>query len=852
MGTVAAWFRDPDVGGVILTGAAGVGKSSLAASAARALPAAGIARITGNPALSGVPFGALAHVIPAGDVDELGDVHRPTVIRSLSSEAGRIALVVDDPGDLDEGSLGIVAQLVSTGSAFVLATVRSDTSVPTPLVALERSSNVRRLVVGPLDRSAVEAALAGVLGGPVAPSTVDALLGASAGNPLYVRELVEQALSDRALVDDHGEWRLVAGLGPSRRLIDVIADRIGRLPDDQLDLAKVLALASPVRWSSLDRGGYGAATCELEQTGVVVVREADDPIVDLAHPLHGDILRSGLGVLERRRLLGELIDWLDTDDATIDERLRVAEWQLSLGRQPDIRTLEEGAHRAWSARDHAAAERFARAALDGRTSPAMAAVLVEALIHTGRCDEADLVAQHHLDIDDGGSPRDRSRLVGLRVFNDLWYRGLPDAAAAVLAAERRLGVDRVTDDELFIQEAYVERTRVDAEAVLALIDRRDWTEEVAPQGLLLTAQMMADVGRVRDGVATIERAARAARAGAAMAVSTPGSIDAARVRITTLAGRFDRADDLIAELQARPDCLADPFIRSYLLLSAGRIALWRGRPRTARRHFTEGRRIGEQSANRVTVMGCAAGAAVASAYLGDSTACAQLLPELESYDLAQVVRPSLATGIAWSLVATGHPERARALLLDEAEHSCRRRERSDAASLAFEAARIGAAGRGRQLLESLLPDVDGLAELLCGAGIALATGSVALLAEGEEALSESGIALVAAELATAAARAHRRDGAPRAATAARARALALLSTCEGAATPGVVFDDAVSPLSDREREIAGLAATGLSNQEIADRLFVSVRTVGNHLQHAYTKLGVTGRSQLTEALGTSV
>ncbi|MEU4745556.1 helix-turn-helix transcriptional regulator, partial [Actinosynnema sp. NPDC023658] len=53
-----------------------------------------------------------------------------------------------------------------------------------------------------------------------------------------------------------------------------------------------------------------------------------------------------------------------------------------------------------------------------------------------------------------------------------------------------------------------------------------------------------------------------------------------------------------------------------------------------------------------------------------------------------------------------------------------------------------------------------------------------------------------------------------------------------------------TPLTPREREIAGLAARRLGNHEIADMLHLSVRTVENHLQHVYTKLGISGRSDL--------
>jgi DNA-binding CsgD family transcriptional regulator len=50
-------------------------------------------------------------------------------------------------------------------------------------------------------------------------------------------------------------------------------------------------------------------------------------------------------------------------------------------------------------------------------------------------------------------------------------------------------------------------------------------------------------------------------------------------------------------------------------------------------------------------------------------------------------------------------------------------------------------------------------------------------------------------------------------------------------------------LSAREAEVLALAAGGHSNAEIADRLFISVRTVERHLLNAYTKLGVRGRAQ---------
>jgi len=55
-------------------------------------------------------------------------------------------------------------------------------------------------------------------------------------------------------------------------------------------------------------------------------------------------------------------------------------------------------------------------------------------------------------------------------------------------------------------------------------------------------------------------------------------------------------------------------------------------------------------------------------------------------------------------------------------------------------------------------------------------------------------------------------------------------------------------LSDREREILLLAAEGLDNVAIAERLTLSVRTVERHFQNVYLKLGLSGRSARAAAV----
>jgi ATP/maltotriose-dependent transcriptional regulator MalT len=70
------------------------------------------------------------------------------------------------------------------------------------------------------------------------------------------------------------------------------------------------------------------------------------------------------------------------------------------------------------------------------------------------------------------------------------------------------------------------------------------------------------------------------------------------------------------------------------------------------------------------------------------------------------------------------------------------------------------------------------------------------------------------------------------------RACGVITQARGAAP------DALAGLTAQQREIVTLAGRGLTNGEIADRLFLSPRTVASHLYRSYPKLGVAGRHQL--------
>jgi non-specific serine/threonine protein kinase len=66
-----------------------------------------------------------------------------------------------------------------------------------------------------------------------------------------------------------------------------------------------------------------------------------------------------------------------------------------------------------------------------------------------------------------------------------------------------------------------------------------------------------------------------------------------------------------------------------------------------------------------------------------------------------------------------------------------------------------------------------------------------------------------------------------------------------AAAPGIETTAPSGGLTAREHEIAVLVASGLSNRDVAARLFISKRTVDAHVEHIFSKLGMSSRVQLT-------
>ena len=203
----------------------------------------------------------------------------------------------------------------------------------------------------------------------------------------------------------------------------------------------------------------------------------------------------------------------------------------------------------------------------------------------------------------------------------------------------------------------------------------------------------------------------------------------------------------------------------------------------------------------------------------------------------------------WLAAAEGHRSAAVEELLDSAGEAAGAGGRGEAVWIYLDAVRLGGATTARMPLGTLAE------ELATPIAIASAQWAGAKsaddLIEVAARFTELGLVLHAAEAWTAVADARVREGRRSLAAEPAARATELAARCPGARPPTLLQGGAPGAMTPREREVAALAAGGLSNRAIAERLRLSVRTVENRLQAVYERLGLEGREQLAAALDAS-
>src|SRR6478609_3227315 len=238
-----------EFGAVFIHGAAGVGKSRLAEEVVVRATSTGRAtmRVRASVASTSIPLGAIAHLLPTELLDQRFDplsVYAGVVASLRVVRAGRSPLVilVDDAQWLDATSAALLGQLLDGGEIAVVATVRTGEAVPDAVAGLWRRDDVVRVDLTTLTYDDVDSLLHLALGGPVDRNAVDRVWAASAGNALFVRELVLGALSRGDLVERRSVWWLTGSLATTPRLAEIVGRRVHEVTGAARGVLEVLAV----------------------------------------------------------------------------------------------------------------------------------------------------------------------------------------------------------------------------------------------------------------------------------------------------------------------------------------------------------------------------------------------------------------------------------------------------------------------------------------------------------------------------------------------------------------------------------------------------------------------------------
>jgi ATP/maltotriose-dependent transcriptional regulator MalT len=369
---------------------------------------------------------------------------------------------------------------------------------------------------------------------------------------------------------------------------------------------------------------------------------------------------------------------------------------------------------------------------------------------------------------------------------------------------------------------------------------------------IVAAVALATTGRTADAVSTAEAGfADHLALGDALAIAHPATHIVNQVFALTEAGRLAEAERLAragAEVVAAHRV---PIAQIWFAANLGRVATLQGRVATARRYYAEAAGLAQANHFAGPRRLALSGLVLAHAMLGDADAAARALDERAAVPDFGFLGPEQQLADAWAALLRQRPAEATQRFRAAAAQAASSGHRTTESWIWHDLLRTtgqDASARLRELADACDSPLVSARARHAAAARARNARELAGAADDFEAL---GAVLLAAEAASGAAEAFSRAGDQRAATAALRRSIALTAACEGAATPGLVRAATAVPLSGREREIAMLAAAGLASKDIAGRLFLSVRTVNNHLQHAYTKLGVSNRADLAQALGST-
>jgi DNA-binding CsgD family transcriptional regulator len=841
--SVRSTLIDGKGGGVVVIGAAGVGKTTLAHTVTASLRS-DVNWVGCTESSRSIPLGVFAHRIPAtGSRDPLAvlTAARESIITGPDTVIG-----VDDAHLLDELSSTLLHQIAIEHAGRIVATIRSGERVPDAVTALWKDDYLKRVDLDPFTKQQSIALVESVLGGTLEGLSADVMWEASSGNPLFLRHMVEGAVEAGTLAEVDGVWQMRGRTVVPSGLAALLEDRLDRVGDAAVNVLKLLALCEPLDVDALCELVGEDAVEAAELAGLIRISQ-DGPTLNarFRHPLYGDVLRNRLGTVSSRRLRGRIVNVLrERELDTAAARLRLAQLSVDSDQQVGTDLLVTATKDAMFLSNVPLGEHLARAAFERDGGLQAAELLSRALLWQGHPAQADEVLA-------GFSPDDLDELElvmwGIPRLSILfWSIGDVERAHDVLALLRervqhpglKLIVD-ATGSAIAVHENEIAEGIAAAETVLANPHSPKQAIDFAAFAAGL-AMPVAGRGGDFEPIAAKCRSEQKATDGMIRIMVRYGDVLA-----LTHAGQLDLADRRAAEYTQFSS--AGQFLGwAIAKIATGVVATARGRFPDAISAFEQALAALAAETSLPWLLPARVLLARCYAALGSVDQAERVLADAREHSGRSVAlhRPQFLISKAWAAAAKAG-ERPGAELAREAADAAR-----DCGQYAIEAdalhhaARFGDTGVAERLA-ALTYKVDGnVVAIQARHAAAVAEADARALDVVSAQFEAAGLLLSAADSAAQAVPLHERNGGRGKSIESAARALRLATRCGGAATPALRSAAQPLPLTSREREIAGLVASGLSNKDIANELVVSVRTIEGHIYRACIKLDVADRDEL--------
>jgi DNA-binding CsgD family transcriptional regulator/tetratricopeptide (TPR) repeat protein len=891
-----------------LLGAPGSGKTRLLAEAVRRARRRGVHVLSaaGDPDGQLVPLAPLLHALTAGDppvldADEVrglptGAAQRFWLLIELQERleraalAGPLMICVDDLQWCDPQTLlalrTLPGRLSSHAIMWVLG-VRSnvDAAALHETTALLRSAGAQMLRLGPLSDHAVEQMVFD-LARARPDDAVLAVARRAEGRPLLIDELIRGLLDDGGIVVDEGIARLVGGELPVR-FTESIRHRMLRMSPQAtraVQVASVLGRSFNADQLADMLGVEAAGLLAPLQEGMnsdLLIEQGDH--LSFRHDLVREAVEHSIPATLRRTLRRQSVDVQLRRGIPLTEVALALADTISIGDDEAVALLREAAAELAETAP-ASAARLSRRALDAtrEDSPIRGALTAETillLMQSGQVAEARAMAGSALSGILAPPVEARTRLH--LSYLEATYGSLPEAIR-----QCRIGLDlpAMTDDvhselagALALHLASLGELE-QSEQAITLARRVSPPDGQLPGDIMLaTAASMVEYYRpdwatalrvaedaIHRGAAGTHYGQRRASAEAwyAIALSMAGRCEQAmtccdtglreaqrsgnagaislwqmtRARILLDTGRLaDARTEAEATLDLNEDLGAGFRAGVLALYTLGRVALWTGDRKLARRCGADAERMISDDALVVRGVG-----SWLTALIAESDNDYQRGMEVTTEALGRFERPGPALSspldptdtpayVRIALLA-GQPDRARAAVLAAENWQARNPGIPILAATAVHA---------RGLLEN-----DG--DLLRHA-TTLFEDSPRIIARAS-ACEDAGRWLprteaAATEYLVTALGLYERAGDERDASRVRRRLRQRgVRTRRPQSKPDAYGWHALSPA---ELQVVRLVADGGTNRAVAERLFLSPHTVNSHLRHAFTKLAITSRVELT-------